>query len=80
MADEVLPPESPRPWPPGDGGDDLDLGEDLNLGEGLAGLPAGRFLEEWLAEDEPGLAMHLPSSGVPLLTYLSQDLAAGWRG
>jgi sulfide:quinone oxidoreductase len=53
---------------------------DPDLGEGLAGLPAGRFLEEWLAEDEPGLAMHLPSSGVPLLTYLSQDLAAGWRG
>ena len=46
----------------------------------LAGLPAGRFLEEWLAAEEPGLAMHLPTAGVPVLTYLRKDLAAGWRG
>jgi sulfide:quinone oxidoreductase len=46
----------------------------------LAGLPAGRFLEQWLAAEEPGLSMHLPTAGVPVLTYLRKDLAAGWRG
>jgi len=48
--------------------------------EELAGLPAGRFLEEWLAAEEPGLSMHLPTADVPVLTYLRKDLAAGWRG
>jgi sulfide:quinone oxidoreductase len=48
--------------------------------QGLGGLPAGRFLEEYLAAEQPGLAMHLPSDEVPLLTYLRKDLAAGWRG
>jgi sulfide:quinone oxidoreductase len=47
----------------------------------LVGLPAGRFLNEWLAlgEDE-ALRTDLPSSGVPILTYLTRDLSAGWRG
>jgi sulfide:quinone oxidoreductase len=53
---------------------------DASLREDLAGLPAGRFLEEWLAADDPGLSTHLPASGVPVLTYLERDLAAGWRG
>jgi sulfide:quinone oxidoreductase len=46
----------------------------------LAGLPAARFIEQRLATQEPGLAMHVPSTGVPVLTYLQRDLAAGWRG
>jgi sulfide:quinone oxidoreductase len=46
----------------------------------LAGLPAARFIEQRLATREPGLAMHVPSTGVPVLTYLERDLAAGWRG
>jgi sulfide:quinone oxidoreductase len=46
----------------------------------LAGLPAARFIERRLATEEPGLAMHVPSTGVPVLTYLQKDLAAGWRG
>jgi len=46
----------------------------------LAGLPAARFIERRLATQEPGLAMHVPSTGVPVLTYLQRDLAAGWRG
>jgi hypothetical protein len=46
----------------------------------LAGLPAARFIERRLATQEPGLAMHVPSTGVPVLTYLQKDLAAGWRG
>ncbi|HEY2655428.1 MAG TPA: FAD-dependent oxidoreductase [Solirubrobacteraceae bacterium] len=45
----------------------------------LAGLPAGRFLEERLEAQEPGLSMHLPTTGVPVLTYLQKDFAAGWR-
>ena len=47
----------------------------------LAGLPAGRFLEEQLAtgEDE-GLSTHLPATGVPALAYLVRDLAGGRRG
>jgi sulfide:quinone oxidoreductase len=48
--------------------------------EQFAGLPAGRYLEQWLATAEPGTAMHLPTQGVPALTYLQKDLAAGWRG
>jgi hypothetical protein len=44
----------------------------------LAGLPAGRFLEDWLGTDD-GQAMHLPVTGVPVLTYLQRDLAAGFR-
>jgi sulfide:quinone oxidoreductase len=46
----------------------------------LAGLPAARYIERRLAAQEPGLAMHVPSTGVPTLTYLQKDLAAGWRG
>jgi sulfide:quinone oxidoreductase len=46
----------------------------------LAGLPAARFIERRLATQEPGLAMHVPTTGVPVLTYLERDLAAGWRG
>jgi sulfide:quinone oxidoreductase len=47
----------------------------------LAGLPAGRFLTAWLGcgEDEE-LSTHLPGDGVPVLTYLERDFAAGWRG
>jgi sulfide:quinone oxidoreductase len=47
----------------------------------LVGLPAGRFLNEWLSlgEDE-ALRTDLPTSGVPVLTYLTRDLSAGWRG
>jgi sulfide:quinone oxidoreductase len=49
--------------------------------EELAGLPAGRFLTAWLtAGEDEGLTTHLPSDGVPVLTYLQRDLAAGWRG
>jgi len=53
---------------------------DAELGEELAGLPAGRFLERWLGVDDERLAMHLPAVGVPMLSYLEKDLAAGWRG
>ena len=53
---------------------------DPDVVEEIAGLPAGRYLERWLATEEPGLTMHLPSSSVPVLTYLQDDLAAGWRG
>jgi hypothetical protein len=53
---------------------------DHDLEEGFAGLPAGPFLEQWLAIEEPGLAMHLPTTGIPVLTYPHKDLAAGWRG
>jgi sulfide:quinone oxidoreductase len=49
------------------------------LREDLAGLPAGRFLEAALAARDDRLSMHLPA-GVPVLTYLRKDLAAGWRG
>ena len=48
--------------------------------EGLVGLPAGRYIEERLEAREPGLSMHLPTTGLPVLTYLRQDLVAGWRG
>jgi sulfide:quinone oxidoreductase len=53
---------------------------DLERADGLAGLPAARFIEQRLATHEPGMAMHVPTTGVPLLTYLQRDLAAGWRG
>jgi sulfide:quinone oxidoreductase len=46
----------------------------------LPGLPAARYIERRLATEEPGLAMHVPSTGIPTLTYLQKDLAAGWRG
>jgi len=48
--------------------------------EQFAGLPAGPYLEQRLATAEPGMTMHLPTRGVPALTYLQKDLAAGWRG
>lgn len=48
--------------------------------EDFVGLPAGLYLERRLATEEPGLTMHLPTEGVPVLTYLQKDLAAGWRG
>src|SRR6266550_1042687 len=35
--------------------------------EEFAGLPAGRYLEQWLATAEPGITMHLPTQGVPAL-------------
>jgi hypothetical protein len=50
------------------------------LREHLAGLPAGRFLEQWLVQGDRALATHLPSAQLPVLTYLERDLAAGWRG
>jgi sulfide:quinone oxidoreductase len=53
---------------------------DFDLVEEFLGLPAGRYLEQWLATEEPGLTLHLPTEGVPVLTYLQKDLAAGWRG
>ena len=46
----------------------------------LAGLPASRFLEEWLTADDARLSTYLPATGMPVLTYLQRDLAAGWRG
>jgi sulfide:quinone oxidoreductase len=47
---------------------------------GLAGLPSGCFLKEWLAEGDDGLTTDLPALGLPVLTYLQRDLEAGWRG
>jgi len=52
---------------------------DSDLVEEFVGLPAGGYLEQWLATEEAGLTLHLPTAGVPLLTYLRKDLAAGWR-
>jgi hypothetical protein len=46
----------------------------------VGGLPAGRFLTRWLLAGEEGLTTELPSAGLPVLTYLRRDLAAGWRG
>jgi hypothetical protein len=47
----------------------------------LAGLPAGRYLEAWLAVGaDERLTTHLPSGRLPVLSYLQRDLAAGWRG
>jgi sulfide:quinone oxidoreductase len=49
--------------------------------EALAGLPVGRFLQAQLAiDDEQGLTTALPSTDVPVLTYLTRDLSAGWLG
>jgi sulfide:quinone oxidoreductase len=57
----------PRPFAPAGRGD-------------LAGLPAGRFLEAWLAgNDDPALTTHLPAAGMPLATYLHHDLQASRR-
>ena len=53
---------------------------DLTGRDGLAGLPAGRHLEGWLGAGEDAVTTHLPPVGVPVLTYLQRDLAAGWRG
>jgi NADPH-dependent 2,4-dienoyl-CoA reductase/sulfur reductase-like enzyme len=47
--------------------------------EELAGLPAGRFLDAWLAAENERQTTHLPLGGVPLLTYLERDFLAGWR-
>ena len=47
----------------------------------LLGLPAGQHLTAWLSEREGvDLSTGLPATGVPVLTYLERDLAAGWRG
>jgi sulfide:quinone oxidoreductase len=46
----------------------------------LLGLPAGRYLDAWLADGEGALSTHLPATGLPVLTYLQRDLAAGCRG
>ena len=46
----------------------------------LAGLPAGSFLKAWLTDGDDALTTHLPSVGVPVLTYLQRDFEAGWRG
>jgi sulfide:quinone oxidoreductase len=50
--------------------------------EGLAGLPSGRFLTEWLgAGEDEELTTHLPGTGgLPVLTYLQRDFEAGFRG
>jgi sulfide:quinone oxidoreductase len=48
--------------------------------EEVGGLPAGRFLSTWLVADDEGLTTTLPGEGIPVLTYLQRDLAAGWRG
>jgi sulfide:quinone oxidoreductase len=46
----------------------------------LAGPPAGRYLEPWLGTDVAESMTHLPTLGVPALTYLQRDFEAGWRG
>lgn len=47
----------------------------------LAGLPVGTYLEPWLGTDEVAESTtHLPTLGVPVLTYLQRDFEAGWRG
>jgi sulfide:quinone oxidoreductase len=51
-----------------------------DLAHEVGGLPAGRFLTRWLLAGEEELTMELPSVGLPVLTYLRRDLAAGWRG
>jgi sulfide:quinone oxidoreductase len=49
--------------------------------EDLAGLPAGRYLNAWLAvSDDEGLTTHVSSTDVPVLTYLARDFSAGQRG
>jgi sulfide:quinone oxidoreductase len=47
--------------------------------EELGGLPAGRFLNKWLATDDEALTTDLPIVGLPVLTYLTRDFEAGWR-
>jgi sulfide:quinone oxidoreductase len=51
-----------------------------DLAHEVAGLPAGRVLTRWLLAGEEGLTIDLPAVGLPVLTYLRRDLAAGWRG
>ena len=46
----------------------------------LLGLPAGRYLQGWLGANDASVTTHLPDAGVPVLTYLQRDLAAGRRG
>ena len=47
----------------------------------LAGLPTARFLEALLTSDgDRELTTHLPTFGVPVLTYLQRDFQAGLRG
>ena len=59
---------NPRPFDPAGRGE-------------LAALPVGRYLESWLGTHEvAGSTMHLPTLGVPALTYLRRDFEAGWRG
>jgi sulfide:quinone oxidoreductase len=49
--------------------------------EQFAGLPDGPFLKAWLSKgDDDALTISLPATGVPMLTYLERDFAAGWRG
>jgi sulfide:quinone oxidoreductase len=47
--------------------------------EELGGLPAGRFLNAWLAGDGEAVATNVPIVGLPVLTYLTRDFEAGWR-
>ncbi len=51
-----------------------------DAGDGVSGLPVGRHLTSWLVGEDEGLTTQLPPSGVPVLTSLQRDLAAGWRG
>jgi sulfide:quinone oxidoreductase len=54
---------------------------DASAHEQFAGLPDGPFLKAWLSEgDDDPLTIGLPATGVPTLTYLERDFAAGWRG
>ncbi|MEA2142715.1 MAG: sulfide:quinone oxidoreductase [Solirubrobacteraceae bacterium] len=58
----------PRPFEPTGRGD-------------LAGLPAGPFLESWLARgDDPAMGTHLSPAVLPMSMYLRHDLDAGRRG
>jgi sulfide:quinone oxidoreductase len=47
----------------------------------LLALPVGRHLTDWLStrEGEPVLT-GLTARGLPIMTYLERDFAAGWRG
>jgi sulfide:quinone oxidoreductase len=47
----------------------------------LLALPVGRHLTDWLStrEGEPVLT-GLTARGLPVMTYLERDFAAGWRG
>jgi sulfide:quinone oxidoreductase len=46
----------------------------------LGGLPAACFLEQWLGEGTDRQALHVPTVGLPVLTYLERDFTGGWRG